>query len=142
MPRMNIITSLLCRKILAANSPSTQHEPRHDGSSMASSMDGMAQNHTASSVIIGEHNPQCSIESVESAASMLILYGNLIAGILGAIAAPCWGKLSDRYGRVRPLAAASTIILGAETIFILVAQFPDKVALNWIYLGFLLDGLR
>ena len=142
MPRMNIITSLLCRKILAANPTSTQHEPRHDGSSMSSSMDGMAQNHTASSVIIGEHNPQCSIESVESATSMLILYGNLVAGILGAIAAPCWGKLSDRYGRVRPLAAASTIVLGAESIFILVALFPDAVALNWIYLGFLLDGLR
>ena len=141
MPKMNVVTSLLCRKIRASNPTSMQHEPRHQGSSM-SSMEGMAQNHTSSTVIIGEHNPQCSIDTVESATSMLMLYGNLIAGILGAITAPFWGKLSDRYGRVKLLAAASTIILGSETIVVLIAKLPDAFPLNWIYIAWILEGMR
>ena len=60
-------------------------------------MNGTA-NYAAGAVAIGDYNPQCSIDSVESATAMLQLYGNLIAGILGAIAAPIGGKLSDRYG--------------------------------------------
>ncbi|KAL6720627.1 hypothetical protein ACLMJK_002552 [Lecanora helva] len=139
MPKMNIVKSLLCRKILALNPASSQHQVRHDGSSM-SLIDGSAKNYT-SSIIIGEHNSQCAIETVESATSMLMLYGNLIAGILGAIAAPFWGRLSDKYGRVRPLAAASTIVLGSETMFVLIASLPDIISLDWIYLAYVLEGL-
>lgn len=141
MPKMNVLTSLLCRQILEADPASMQHEPRHDVSMMPSK-EGMGQNHIASAVIIGEHNPQCSIDRVESATSMLMLYGNLIAGIIGAVTAPFWGKLSDRYGRIRPLAVTSTIILASETIFVLVAKLPDSLSLNWIYLAYLLEGLR
>ena len=140
MPKMNIVTSLICRQILGDN-PALHTAPRHEGMPM-SSANGMKQNHTASAIIIGEHNPQCSIDTVESATSMLMLYGNLIAGIVGAITAPLWGKLSDRYGRVKPLAAASTIILGSETIFVLIAELPEAISLNWIYLAWILDGTR
>jgi MFS family permease len=73
---------------------------------------------------------------------MLTLWGNLIAGILGAIAAPFWGKMSDRYGRVKPLATASTVILISEVVVVLIAALPDMISLNWVYLAFLLEGLR
>lgn len=141
MPKMNVLTSLLCRQILDANPALMQHEPRHDGSTMPP-MGNMAKNHTTSAVIIGEHNPQCSIDKVESATSMLMLYGNLIAGIVGAITAPFWGKLSDRYGRIKPLAVTSTIILASETVFVLIAKLPNSISINWIYLAYILEGLR
>ena len=104
-------------------------------------MDDMG-NSTASVVIIGDHNPQCAIKEVESATAMLGLYGNLISGILGALAAPIWGRLSDRYGRVKPLAAASSVILVAEVIVVLIAKYPDVFSIYWVYLAYLLDGLR
>ncbi|KAL8979948.1 MAG: hypothetical protein Q9177_006007 [Variospora cf. flavescens] len=118
-----------------------QNEARHNKGSSSPSMGGMKPGNTSSVVIIGDHNPQCSIEEVESATAMLTLYGNLIAGILGAITAPFWGKLSDRLGRIKPLAAASTVILGSEVVMVLVAKMPDTISLNWIYLTYVLEGL-
>ena len=73
---------------------------------------------------------------------MLNLWGNLIAGGLAAIAAPVWGKVSDKYGRIKPLVAASTILLGSESIIVLIAMLPDALSLNWVYLSFFLEGLR
>ena len=143
MPRTNVVISLICRKILSAHADSgdTMHIRRHGTGTMAQAMNGTA-NHTAGTVVIGDYNPQCSIDSVESATAMLQLYGNLVAGILGAITAPIWGKLSDRYGRIRPLAAASTVILVSEIVMIIIAKLPDTFSVNWIYITFVLDGLR
>ena len=144
MPRTNILISLICRKVLSEHVNSgdaMQDTRRHETGTMPQAMDGTA-NYTAGAVVIGDYNPQCSIDSVESATAMLQLYGNLIAGILGAIAAPIWGKLSDRYGRVRPLAAASTVILVSEIMMIIIAKLPDTFSVNWIYTTFFLEGLR
>ena len=144
MPRTNIVISLICRKILSAHADSRdamQHTRRYGAGTMAQAMDGTA-NYTAGTVVIGDYNPQCSIDLVESATAMLQLYGNLIAGILGAIAAPIGGKLSDRYGRIRALAAASTVILASEIMLIIIAKLPDTFSVNWIYTTFFLEGLR
>ena len=143
MPRTNIVISLICRKILSAHADSrdAMHTRSHEAGTMAQAMDGTA-NYTAGAVVIGDYNPQCSIDSVESATAMLQLYGNLIAGILGAIAAPIGGKLSDRYGRIRVLAAASTVILVSEIMMIIIAELPDTFSVNWIYTTFFLEGLR
>jgi len=159
MPRMNVLISLICRNVLsngitvssqATTGGSIQNNfPRHMvmAGQSGHSMDGTTSaagmgNYSAAAVVIGEHNPQCSIKEVESATAMLTLYGNLIAGILGVIITPLWGKLSDRYGRVRPLAAASAIFLGGEIISVLIATLPDAFPLNWIYLAYLLEGFR
>ena len=144
MPRTNIVISLICRKIMSAHADSggtMQATRRHRAGTMAQAMNGTASN-TAGTVVIGDYNPQCSIDSVESATAMLQLYGNLIAGILGAITAPIWGKLSDRYGRIRPLAAANTVILVSEIMMIIIAKLPDTFSVNWIYVTFFLEGLR
>lgn len=144
MPRTNIVISLICRKVLSAHADSgdaMQRTRRHEAGTMAQAMNGTAK-YTASAVVIGDYNPQCSIESVESATAMLQLYGNLIAGLLGAIAAPIGGKLSDRYGRIRPLAAASSVTLVSEIMMIIIAKLPDTFSVNWIYITFFLEGLR
>ena len=144
MPRTNLVISLICRKILSAHADAgdaMQHTRRHEVATMAQAMDGTA-NHTAGAVVIGDYNPQCSIDSVESATAMLQLYGNLIAGILGAIAAPIGGKLSDRYGRIRLLAAASTVMLASDIMMVMIAELPDTFSVNWIYTTFFLEGLR
>jgi MFS family permease len=101
---------------------------------------GAAGNHTSPAVVIGDYNPQCAIPEVESATAMLNLWWNLIAGILAAIAAPFWGKVSDQYGRLKPLAAASTVILASEVIIVLIAT--DLLSLNWVYLTFVLERFR
>ena len=144
MPRANIVISLTCRKILSAHADSDdamQHTRRHEAGTMAQAMNGTT-NSTAGAVVIGDYNPQCSIDSVASATAMLQLYGNLIAGILGAIAAPIGGKLSDRYGRIRPLAAASSVSLVSEIMMIVIAKLPDTFSINWIYITFFLEGFR
>lgn len=99
-------------------------------------------NSSLDAVVIGDYNSQCSTREVESATALLNLYGNLIAGVIGALCAPVWGKLSDRYGRLKPLVAASTIVVFSELISVLIAALPDVFSLNWIYLGYLLEGLR
>jgi MFS family permease len=155
MPRMNVLSSLLCRDIFAAREASEpklnsensmQNSRRHGGSvgmhSPGMDMNGTAGNLSASSIIIGEYNPQCSIKEVESAAAMLNLWGNLIAGIIGAIATLFWGKISDQYGRVKPLAAAATVILVSDFVMVLIAKFPDVLPLNLVYLAFVLEGIR
>lgn len=158
MPKMNVLISLICRNLLQGMSASSQATPTesmqyasfpslvpraaHNGYSMSGTSNVAMGNYSTSAIIIGEHNPQCSIKEVESATAMLTLYGNLIAGILGAVFAPIWGKLSDRYGRIKPLAAASTVILVSEVVSLLVAVLPEAFSLNWIYLVYLLEGSR
>lgn len=99
-------------------------------------------NTSTADIIIGEHNDQCSIKEVESATAMLSLWGNVIAGILGAIMTPVWGRLSDRYGRVKALGAATAIMLLSQGIEVLMAVLPDFFTLKWIYASFIFEGLR
>ncbi|KAK7702711.1 hypothetical protein SLS57_011262 [Botryosphaeria dothidea] len=116
MPRTNVIVSLVCRSVLSQHEsnggPSAfgdqQLNPRHGGV-----LSHTSQNFTAaddmsmdpSAVMIGEYNPQCSFGEIESATAMITLWGNLVASALGAVTAPIWGKMSDRFGRIKPLAA-------------------------------------
>ncbi|KAF2201233.1 tetracycline-efflux transporter-like protein [Delitschia confertaspora ATCC 74209] len=146
MPKMNVLISLICRRVLAKDmsmhADSMQNEPRHGGYTHTDgmAMNGTTGNFSSSVIIIGEYNPQCATKEIESAATMLNLWGNLIAGILGAVAAPLWGKLSDRYGRIRILAAAAVVFFASEVLMVLIARFPDALALNWVYLTFVLEG--
>jgi MFS family permease len=119
MPRTNLMISLICRDVLSKTTDIS-----------------------IADIIIGEHNDQCSIQEVESATTLLNLWGNLIAGILGAIMTPVWGRISDRYGRVRPFAAATAIMLISSIIEVLMAALPDVFSLKWMWLSFIFEGLR
>ena len=72
---------------------------------------------------------------------MFTLYGNLIAGLLSAFVSPRLGALSDRYGRTLTIAITSIGSLAGDIAIILAATRPDVVSVNWILVGFALDGL-
>lgn len=101
----------------------------------------MAKAGNYSAIIIGDYNPQCATKDVESATAMFNLWGNLITGLIAAAVTPFWGKLSDHFGRVKPLAASTTIIFVSEVVVVLVAKFPDTLSLGWMYLAFVLEGI-
>lgn len=91
--------------------------------------------------IIGADNPQCQIPEVQALVSKFTLYANLIAGILSAIASPKLGALSDRYGRRRIIAISTMGMLIGEIITIITATYPDTFSVEWLLLGYALDGL-
>ena len=73
--------------------------------------------------------------------SAFTLYGNLIGGILSAITSPKLGALSDRYGRLRILAMTSAGFFLAEIVTIVAATYPEIFPVQWMLLGFALDGV-
>ena len=92
-------------------------------------------------VIVGGNNPQCQIPEVQALVSKFTLYGNLIGGILSAITSPKLGALSDRYGRRKIIAMTTFGMLMGEIITITAATYPDMFSVNWLLLGYALDGL-
>lgn len=92
-------------------------------------------------VILGDENPQCRIPEVQSLVSKFTLYCNLAAGLLSAIVSPKLGALSDRYGRKWTLAITVLGTLLCEAVIVMVARCPDTFSVNWILLGYTLDGL-
>jgi MFS family permease len=140
---MNVITSLICRNSLTARAPNSTPRSSHDMlHSPVMDTEGLTRYSFPSVIVVGEYNPQCASKDVESATAMFNLWGNLIAGIIAAAATPFWGKLSDRVGRLKPLAAATCILNASEVLMVLVAKYPDSLSLSWVYLTFVLEGLR
>ncbi|KAL8656023.1 MAG: hypothetical protein Q9226_002813, partial [Calogaya cf. arnoldii] len=122
VPKVNLILSLICREYLAEQqslNPQFQTMP----------------------VIFGSDNPQCQTPAVQSRVSQFTLYGNVIVGLLSAVTSPKLGSLSDRYGRTRMIALCSSGSLVTELITILAASMPETFSVNWLYLGFICDGL-
>jgi MFS family permease len=122
VPKLNLIMDLICEDYYASRSPSNQ-DP-----------------------ISGPFDPgnkfdRCRNSEISSRASVFLLYASLIAGILSAITSPKLGALSDRYGRKKLLVFTTCGALLGEVITILAAKYPDKVDVNWILLGYALDGL-
>ena len=92
-------------------------------------------------VVLGTDNPQCQTPEVQSRVARFTLYGNLIVGILSAVTTSKIGSLSDRYGRTRLLAFSMVGSLLGEVIFILAATFPMEIPVQWLFLGYVFDGL-
>ena len=92
-------------------------------------------------VILGSENPQCRIPEVTALVSEFQLYGSLISGILSAVISPKLGALSDRYGRTKMIAYTILGMLLNEVVTIIVATYPDILSVNWILVGYVLDGL-
>ncbi|KAL8734593.1 MAG: hypothetical protein Q9181_003159 [Wetmoreana brouardii] len=122
VPKVNLIVSLICRQYFADQQfkdPNFQAMP----------------------VMFGADNPQCQIPAVQSLVSNFTLYGNVITGLLSAVTSPKLGSLSDRYGRTRMIAFVSSGMLISEIITVLAARMPDTFSVNWLFLGFVADGL-
>lgn len=84
---------------------------------------------------------RCQNDAVSSRSSLFLLYGSLCAGVLAAITSPKLGSLSDRYGRTRFMVLNTCGALFGEILTILAAKFPETVHVNWILVGYCLEGL-
>ncbi|KAJ4298130.1 hypothetical protein N0V90_006029 [Kalmusia sp. IMI 367209] len=89
----------------------------------------------------GQQPDRCQTDAVSSRSSLFLLYGNLCSGILAAITSPKLGALSDRYGRKKLLVFTTLGALLGEVLTILAAKYPETVHVNWILVGYALDGL-
>ncbi|TKX24323.1 MFS transporter-like protein 56 [Elsinoe australis] len=121
-PRVNLIINLLCREYL--------EEQEH-------TIPGFM----AAPVIYDGANPQCQVAEVERRSARFTLYGNLIAGLLSAVTAPKLGALSDRFGRCKMIAITSLGSLSGDIFTIMAARNPDTFSVNWILVGFALEGI-
>lgn len=122
VPKINLILGLICDQYFSeqlVNNPNFKSLP----------------------VILGSDNPQCQTAEVQSRVAKFMLYCNLIAGLLSAVTSPKLGSLSDRYGRTKLMALSMVGMLLNEAIFILAANYPKVVPLQWLFFGFFLEGL-
>lgn len=122
VPRLNLILDLICKKYFSDHSmkdPDFHFSP----------------------IILGDVNPQCQIPEIQALVSNFNLYGNLIAGILSAFTSPIFGSLSDRYGRTRIMAFSLVGMLINEVGFVLAATYPQKIAVQWVFVGFAFEGI-
>lgn len=121
-PRINLFLNLICREYL-------------------SERQAVDSNFTMLPIIFNGDNPQCRIPEVQSRVAQFTLYGNLIAGLLSAITSPKLGALSDRYGRTMIVSVTSMGTIAGEVILIIAAKNPETFPVNWMLLGFALDGI-
>lgn len=84
---------------------------------------------------------RCQNDAVSARSSLFLLYASLCAGILGAITSPKLGALSDRYGRKNFMIFNTCGALFGEVITILAAKYPETVHVNWILVGYCLEGI-
>jgi MFS family permease len=84
---------------------------------------------------------RCQNDDVSSRSSLFLLYGSLCSGILSAITSPKLGALSDRYGRKKFMIFNTIGALFGEVLTILAAKYPETVHVNWILVGYCLEGL-
>ncbi len=122
VPKLNLILTLICRQRLADRAildPTFQFCP----------------------VVLGADNPQCQTPEIQALSTRFNLYTNLVSGILSAVTSPKLGVLSDRYGRTKIIAATTACMALGEIVTIVAATWPDRVNVNWLLLGYLLDGL-
>lgn len=118
VPKLNLIMDLVCDEYYAS-SPDPISGPMDPG----------------------QQPDRCQTDAVSSRSSLFLLYGNLFSGILASITSPKLGALSDRYGRRKLLVFATMGAFLGEVLTILAAKYPETVHVNWILVGYALDGL-
>lgn len=95
----------------------------------------------------GKSNFQPAIEQcdgnteVQSDLSQFYIYGQVLSGILGAIAGPNLMGFSDKIGR-KPILVFSVLgPLIADIIVLAALYYPNEIDVNWLLLGYAMDGL-
>lgn len=92
-------------------------------------------------VVFGGDNDQCRIPQVQSNASQILLYVQLISGCLSAIVSPRLGDLSDRYGRMPLLSLSVAGTLCSELFVTFMAAYPEQASIYWLLVAAFVDGL-
>jgi MFS family permease len=119
VPKLNLIMNLVCDEYYASQDPDPIREPLDPGL----------------------RPDRCQNDDVSARSSLFLLYASLVSGFLTAITSPILGALSDRYGRKRLLAITTCGALVGEVLTILAAKYPGVVHVNWILVGYAIDGL-
>ncbi|KAF2191505.1 MFS general substrate transporter [Zopfia rhizophila CBS 207.26] len=121
VPKLNLILTLICDDYYADKS--------------------ITNPNAGPKLLEPDDSSRCRTDEVSARVSLFILYGNLASGILSAITSPKLGTLSDRYGRKKLLVLTTAGMLVGEVLTILAAKYPESVSVNWILVGYALDGL-
>ncbi|KAH4046887.1 hypothetical protein HBH49_174460 [Parastagonospora nodorum] len=119
IPKINLIMDLVC----------TEYYATGGSDPISSPMDP------------GQQHDRCQNDTVSSRSSLFLLYGSLCSGILSAITSPKLGALSDRHGRKKFLIFNTIGTLFAEVLTILAAKYPDIFHVNWILVGYCIEGV-
>lgn len=119
VPKINLIMDLVCEEYYASLEGS--------GDPISGPMD--------------PGTDRCRTDAVSSRSSLFLLYGSLCSGILAAVTSPKLGALSDRFGRKTFMLVNTFGALFGEVLTILAAKFPNTVHVNWILVGYALEGL-
>jgi MFS family permease len=119
VPKINLIMDLVCEEYYASDN----RDP------ISSPMDP------------GQQPDRCQNDAVSSRSSLFLLYGSLCSGILSAITSPKLGALSDRYGRKKFMILNTLGALCGEVLTILAAKYPNVVHVNWILVGYCIEGV-
>jgi MFS family permease len=117
VPKINLIMDLVCEDYYAALQADPISSPMDPG------------------------QDRCQNDAISSRSSLFLLYASLCSGILSAIVSPKIGALSDRYGRKKFMIFNTCGTLFGEVITILAAKFPETVHVNWILVGYCLEGI-
>ncbi|KAH8704677.1 major facilitator superfamily domain-containing protein [Phaeosphaeriaceae sp. PMI808] len=119
VPKVNLIMDLVCTEYYASDNRDPISGPLDPG----------------------QQPDRCQNDAVSSRSSLFLLYGNLCSGILSAITSPKLGALSDRYGRKSFMILNTVGALFGEVLTILAAKFPNTVHVNWILVGYCIEGV-
>lgn len=119
IPKVNLIMDLVCTGYYASNTGDPMTDPLNPG----------------------QQPDRCQNDAVASRSSLFLMYGSLCSGILSAITSPKLGELSDRYGRKKFMLFNTCGALFGEVLTILAAKYPETVHVNWILVGYCLEGL-
>ncbi|KAJ5272558.1 hypothetical protein N7478_007683 [Penicillium angulare] len=122
VPKINLTTDLICRDYFDKEN---LHHP----------------NPSYSPIVPGENNPRCRTPEVQSKVAQFELYMNLIMGTFAALVSPRLGRLSDSYGRTKIIALCGFGTACSELVTCIVGTWSDKLPVNLLLLGSLLDGL-
>ncbi|KAF1962020.1 tetracycline-efflux transporter-like protein [Byssothecium circinans] len=120
VPKLNLIMDLVCEEYYAS---------LRDPDPISGPLDP------------GQQPDRCRNDAVSARSSLFLLYGSLVSGILSAITSPKLGALSDRLGRKKLLAITTCGTVIGELLTILAAKYPKTVHVNWILVGYAIDGL-
>ncbi|KAF1997126.1 MFS general substrate transporter [Amniculicola lignicola CBS 123094] len=118
VPKLNLIVDLICNDYW-------EEQAINDPSGLVPPIDG----------------DRCRNDAISARTALFILYGGLATGILSAFTGPMLGAASDRYGRKPVMVLTAFGALGGEVLTILAAKYPDTVDVNWILLGYAIDGI-
>lgn len=81
------------------------------------------------------------LKPVQELYAQFMLHANLLSSILGAISTPFIETISARSSRVKILALTTMGPCLIDILIVTISRYSDQVSVQWVLLGFFLDGI-